>query len=69
MIVSWDKTSDRIWFGRWGDANATILLYLVAAGIAWYLAAAGLILIVLSVLSYFMPNRHSGQKTLTAAAG
>jgi hypothetical protein len=30
MIVSWDKTSDRIWFGRWGDANATILLYLVA---------------------------------------
>lgn len=46
-----------------------ILLYLVAAGIAWYLAAAGLILIVLSVLSYFMPNRHSGQKTLTAAAG
>jgi len=30
MIVSWDKTSDRIWFGRWGDASATILLYLVA---------------------------------------
>lgn len=29
MVISWNKTDDRIWFGTWGDA-ARILLYLVA---------------------------------------
>lgn len=28
MVVSWDKTEDRIWFGTWGD-DALVLLYLV----------------------------------------
>jgi hypothetical protein len=30
MVVSWDKTADRIWFGTWGDGHLPVLLYLVA---------------------------------------
>jgi hypothetical protein len=29
LVVSWDKTDDRIWYGVWGDDQASIRLYLV----------------------------------------
>jgi hypothetical protein len=30
LVVSWDKADDRIWYGVWGDDQASIRLYLVA---------------------------------------
>jgi hypothetical protein len=30
VVVSWDKTDDRIWFGTWGDGLAPTRLYLIA---------------------------------------
>jgi hypothetical protein len=30
MIVSWDRTDDRIYFGTWGNYQATVRLRLVA---------------------------------------
>jgi hypothetical protein len=29
MVVSWDKTTDGIWFGTWGDGHLPARLYLV----------------------------------------
>jgi hypothetical protein len=29
MTVSWDKTDDRIWFGKWNNDHTIIPLYLV----------------------------------------